>query len=118
TVVAAGTVDVYQGHPTTVLLPDGKTIFCVWTLAHGGVCGPMKRSDDGGHTWSDRLDVPESWRTVRNCPSIYRLVDPKGKSRLFVFAGRGPDGTMHQSVSEDDGQTWSEMTSNGLTCIM
>ena len=26
----------YQGHPTTVLMPDGKTLFCVWTIGHGG----------------------------------------------------------------------------------
>ncbi|HRU20222.1 MAG TPA: hypothetical protein P5125_07685, partial [Kiritimatiellia bacterium] len=26
-VVAAGTPEVYQGHPTTVSLPDGRTIF-------------------------------------------------------------------------------------------
>ena len=47
-VIASGTPEIYQGHPTTVLLPDGKTMFCVWTLGHGGGCGPMKRSDDGG----------------------------------------------------------------------
>ncbi|MBQ2334889.1 MAG: LamG domain-containing protein, partial [Victivallales bacterium] len=29
TVIAMGTPDVYQGHPTTVLTKDGKTIFCV-----------------------------------------------------------------------------------------
>jgi len=31
-VVAAGTEAVYQGHPTTVLMPDDKTIFCVWCM--------------------------------------------------------------------------------------
>lgn len=117
-IVAPGTETVYQGHPTTLLLPDGKTIYCVWTIGHGGVCGPMKRSDDGGRTWSDLLPVPDSWKTVKNCPAIYRLVDPKGKARLFVFAGQGPDGTMHQSVSEDEGRTWSPMQSNGLVAIM
>ncbi|MCX6954059.1 MAG: hypothetical protein NTV51_18065, partial [Verrucomicrobia bacterium] len=30
-VVAQGTAEIYQGHPTTVLLPDGKTMYCVWT---------------------------------------------------------------------------------------
>src|SRR5688500_7293223 len=46
-IVAQGTEDIYQGHPTTELLPDGKTIYAVWTYGHGGACGPMKRSDDG-----------------------------------------------------------------------
>ena len=46
TIIAAGTEQVYQGHPTTTLLADGKTIFCVWCINHGGAAGPMARSDD------------------------------------------------------------------------
>ena len=117
-IIARGTADVYQGHPTTLLMPDGKTMFCVWCIDHGGACGPLKRSDDGGRTWSGLLPVPDNWSTVRNCPAIYRLTDPRGTSRLFVFGGQGPDGTMHQSVSTDDGRTWSPMSSNGLVCVM
>ncbi len=117
-VIARGTADTYQGHPTTLLLPDGKTMFATWTLGHGGTCGPLKRSDDGGRTWSDLLPVPENWKDVRNCPALYRLTDPQGMSRLFVFAGQGPGGAMHQAVSTDDGKTWSPMRTNGLVCVM
>src|SRR4051812_27162563 len=113
-VIAQGTADIYQGHPTTVLLPDGKTMFCVWTINHGGPCGPLKRSDDGGRTWSELLPVPDNWKTARNCPTIWRLTDPKGGARLFVFAGSGPGGDMHQSYSEDNGRTWTPMKANGL----
>jgi hypothetical protein len=117
-VIAQGTTTVYQGHPTTVLLPDGKTMFCVWTYGHGGGCGPLKRSDDGGRTWSELIDVPENWRTVKNCPAIYRLTDPAGRTRLIVFAGNGPGGDMQQAQSLDDGKTWSSMRGNGLVGVM
>lgn len=116
--IAQGTEEVYQGHPTTLLMPDGRTMYCVWCIDHGGPCGPLRRSDDGGLTWSDLLPVPENWRTVRNCPAIYRLVAPDGAARLFVFAGQGPDGGMHQSHSEDDGKSWTPMAPNGLVCVM
>lgn len=117
-VVARGDEKTYQGHPTTVLLPDGRTMYCVWTIGHGGPCGPLKRSDDGGKTWSELLPVPPSWRTVRNCPTIYWLTDPQGRARLVVYAGAGPDGNIHRSHSLDDGRTWTPMTSLGMAGVM
>jgi hypothetical protein len=117
-VIAGGTAETYQGHPTTLLMPDGKTVFATWTLGHGGTCGPLKWSGDGGRTWSELLPTPENWKAVRNCPALYRLTDPQGVPRLFVFAGQGPDGAMQQSVSIDEGKTWSPMKSNGLVCVM
>lgn len=117
-IVAQGTKDVYHGHPSTVLMPDGKTIFCVWTYGHGGVCGPMKKSKDGGKTWSSLLAVPDNWSKVYNAPVIYRLPDASGHYRLFVFAARGPGGFMHQSYSDDNGETWSPMKSIGLKSIV
>jgi hypothetical protein len=117
-IIAAGTETTYHGHPTTLLMPDGKTMYCVWTYGHGGKCGPLKRSDDGGRTWSELLPVPDNWGTVRNCPTLFRLADPEGVNRLFVFAGQGPDGCIHASVSENEGHTWSPMRSIGLKAVM
>ena len=51
-VIAAGTGEIYQGHPTTVLLADGATMLCAWCINHGGHCGPLARSEDGGLTWT------------------------------------------------------------------
>jgi hypothetical protein len=124
TVIAAGTEDVYQGHPTTVMLPDGKTIFCVWCINHGGAAGPMARSDDGGKTWT-RLDsaMPPGFTTHQNCPSIYRLVDPQGKARLWVWSaakGARAGDPMPSIMSDDDGKTWKEMPPLGdaFRCVM
>ncbi|MES2692404.1 MAG: sialidase family protein, partial [Verrucomicrobiota bacterium] len=115
-VIAAGTDTVYQGHPTTLLMPDKRTMFAVWSLGHGGPVGPMARSDDAGLTWM-RLDdqLPPNYKTHRNCPSIYRMVDGGGKERLWVFSARP---NMPRIVSEDSGKTWSEMEPLGLPCVM
>ena len=124
-IVAAGTEETYYCSPTTVLMPDGRTMFCAFSYEHGGRCGPLVKSTDGGLTWSGLLPVPASWGTVQNCPAIYRLTDPQGTARLLVFAGRagrqlraGPENTMHQAHSEDGGRTWTPMASNGLACVM
>lgn len=115
-VIAAGTEEVYQGHPTTLLMPDGKTMFAVWSVGHGGPCGPLARSDDAGLTWK-RLDdrLPAEYKTYRNCPSIYRMVDSTGKERLWVFAAH-PE--MPRIVSEDEGESWKIAEPLGLRCVM
>ena len=115
-VIAAGTETIYQGHPTTLLLPDGQTIFAVWSAGHGGPAGAMARSDDGGLTWT-RLDdrLPAGFKNHRNCPSIYRLVDAAGRERLWVFSAKP---AMPRIVSEDRGVSWRELTPLGLPCVM
>jgi hypothetical protein len=121
-VVAAGTASLYQGHPTTLLMPDNRTIFSVWCINHGGATGPMARSDDGGKSWT-RLDatLPKGFSTHQNCPSLYRIVDPLGKARLWVFSAalgkRGGPG-MPSIMSEDDGKSWKEMPPLNFPCVM
>ena len=122
-VIAEGTTTVYQGHPTTLLADDGRTMFCVWTIGHAGPCGPMARSDDGGLTWT-RLDatLPAVYgETHRNCPTLQKIVGPDGKTRYFVFSAKVADNSKTTSttvvrdtlglgilVSEDGGETWRD----------
>ena len=115
-VIAQGTPEVYQGHPTAVLLPDGKTLIAVWTLGHGGFAGPMAESTDAGLSWT-RIDdrAPEGYRRHRNCPSIYRMTDRDGKSFLRVFSAQP---RMPRIVSCDDGKTWTEEEPLGLKNVM
>ncbi|MBN2311811.1 MAG: exo-alpha-sialidase, partial [Candidatus Hydrogenedentes bacterium] len=105
----------YLGHPTTVLLRDEKTILVTYPLGHGGPSAVLKKSEDGGLTWSERLPVPENWATARNCPCLHRLTGPDGVERLFVFEGNG---AMRQSVSLDNGATWTPFEANGLHCVV
>lgn len=114
--VAQGTPEIYQGHPCTVLLPDGKTVFCVWSINHAGHLGPLARSDDGGKTWSGLLEVPDNWEEVTHTtPTIHHLTDPDGVGRIFVFGGCDFPGRLRQAYSEDGGKTWTPMKDTGLT---
>ncbi len=42
-IVAAGTEETYYCSPTTALMPDGRTLFCVFSYEHGGRCGPVEK---------------------------------------------------------------------------
>lgn len=97
---------VYIGHPTTVLLNDKKTILCVYPKSHGFGSIVLKKSEDGGKTWSERLSVPESFHTSLEVPTIYKVYDVQGKERLILFSGLYP---IRMSISEDQGEHWSEL---------
>ncbi len=96
----------YLGHPTTVLLDDQQTMIAVYPKGHGRGGIVMKRSEDGGRTWSERLPVPESWAASKEVPTIYKVYDGENKRRLIMFSGLYP---IMMAVSEDDGSTWSEL---------
>jgi len=100
----------YLGHPTTVLLEDGRTVIAVYPKGHGRGAIQMKRSRDGGLTWSDRLPGPENWATSLETPTIHRVVGPDGRKRLVVWSGLYP---ARLSVSEDDGTTWTPLAPAG-----
>jgi hypothetical protein len=96
----------YLGHPTTVLLEDQRTILIVYPKGHGKGAIVLKRSTNGGLTWSERLPTPTSWATSQETPTIHRVVDAQGKKRLILFSGLYP---IRMAVSEDDGTSWSEL---------
>lgn len=119
-VIAAGTPDLYNGHPTTVLLDDGRTMVCTWSKGHGGAAAFLGFSYDGGLTWHNQ-PAPKEWEGLVNCPSIYKLTDKDGRQRLFVFAQVDTGKTyrdMAYSYSEDGGKTWSGIKILGKPCIM
>ncbi len=100
----------YLGHVSTILLEDGKTILAAYPKGHGRGPAILKRSDDGGLTWSDRLPVPDSWATSRETPTLKRVIDARGTKRIIMWSGLYP---IRLSVSENDGQTWSELAPVG-----
>lgn len=100
----------YLGHPSTLLLDDQKTILCVYPKGHGK--GPilLKRSTDGGRSWSERLPTPKSWETSLETPTLHHVVDAGGKKRIILFSGLYP---VRRAISEDDGRTFSELEKVG-----
>lgn len=113
-IIASGKPDLYNGHPTTVMLNNNKTILCTWSYGHGGKASFIAESKDAGLTWGNRK-TPDDWKNMSNCPSIYKLIDKEGKERIFVFCG---DPEMGQSYSEDGGKTWSEVRNLNKPCVM
>jgi hypothetical protein len=85
-------------------------MLCVYPKGHGRGGIVYKRSNDGGKTWSDRLETPKSWATSKEVPTLHRVVDADGRKRIIMWSGLYP---ARLAVSEDDGLTWSELNPVG-----
>ena len=126
----------YDAHAASIMMPDEKTFYCFWDLAHGGPTGPSAKSTDGGFTWT-RMDgkIPAEFKKSHDAPVAFRFEDPKtGKERLRVFAGysevspsawRGAPNrplaeAMPSIMSEDGGETWRYVPPMGpdFACVI
>lgn len=96
----------YLGHVSTVLLDDGKTILAAYPKGHGKGAIVLKRSSDGGITWSERLPTPDSWATSKETPTLFNL----GGGSLILFSGLYP---IRAARSADSGATWTELSPIG-----
>lgn len=100
----------YLGHPSTLLLEDGRTLLCAYPRGHGKGAILLKRSSDGGRTWSERLPVPDNWATSLETPTLHRVTDAAGRRRVILWSGLHP---ARLAVSEDDGATWTPLKPAG-----
>ncbi|MFZ2875054.1 MAG: sialidase family protein [Phycisphaerales bacterium] len=101
---------VYLGHVSTVLLDDGRTILAAYPKGHGKGPIVLKRSEDGGKTWSPRLPVPESWATSLETPTLFRVGKSERGESLILFSGLYP---VRAARSADGGRTWTELAPIG-----
>ncbi len=110
----------YFGHPSTLLLPDSKILYCAYSLNHGGPPLFLRKSTDGGLTWSGYLPVPANAGELRNCPFLFYFPDQKGTNRLMMMVGDGDSKgkTMWQASSYDGGLSWSNYSSNGCKSVV
>ncbi len=106
----------YIGHPDAVLLKDGS-ILDVYPSGHGKGAIRSKLSFDGGVTYTGEIEnMPKSWETSRETPTVYRLEFSDGTPDKILLISGNPDwhdgkgsiGGFNFSLSDDEGKSWSE----------
>ncbi|MBL8899011.1 MAG: exo-alpha-sialidase [Planctomycetes bacterium] len=100
----------YLGHVTMAQLEQGNTLLATYPQGHGRGAIVMKRSEDGGRTWSERLALPPSFEKSQEVPTLFKLGGEPGRERLILFSGLYPILATH---SADGGRSWSELAPIG-----
>ena len=95
----------YLGHPTTVLLEDGKTILTVYPKGHGKGGIVYKRSPDGGLTWSAPETVQQDTKVHLCEPGFIR--SPDGKEIAVLLRENSRTKNSHILFSRDEGVTFT-----------
>lgn len=105
----------YMAHPDSVLLKNAD-ILTVYPKGHGKGAVLNKVSKDSGLSWNYSVEnTPASWEKSLETPTVYRLEFSDGtpdKLILISANSKWPNmktpGGFECSISEDEGQTWSE----------
>ena len=103
----------YLGQPDMIMLDDNKTLYTAFPVGHGRGRIIMMVSHDAGETWERKTDIPKSWNTSYETPTIYKLNMTDGSTKLILISGHpssfgAPTGGWETSISDDEGETWSE----------
>lgn len=101
----------YLGHPSTVLLRDGKTLLVAYPDGHGRGNLILRRSTDAGVTWKP---VEIAAQRVEETPILYRLDLPGGRERILLVTCRPRQTVMEWMWSDDGGDSWSARQSWNL----
>ena len=100
----------YLGHVSTVNYSHDNSIYAVYMRGHGRGQALMKKSLDLGDTWSERLELPESWLTLLQVPTLYEIECSEKRNKLMMITGHYP---IRSSIYNEENQSWSELTPIG-----